>query len=101
MDTNLTFIKALVTTLQREVETLNTVDELSENETVDLNSKVREYETNLIRAALLKAGGNQRKAAELLNIKITTLNSKIKSYGIEVLKYKTVKPGPAREALAI
>ena len=86
MDHNLSLIKALVTTLQMEVETLNSSEELTD-EPVDLSEKVREYEIKLIRSALVKTGGNQRRAAKLLNLKISTLNSKIKHYGIQVFKH--------------
>jgi DNA-binding NtrC family response regulator len=88
MDHNLSLIKALVTTLHMEVETLKSQDDGLADEPVDLSEKVREYEAKLIKAALLKTRGNQRKAAELLNLKISTLNAKIKHLGIQYLKYK-------------
>jgi DNA-binding protein Fis len=40
----------------------------------------------LIKTALLKTGGNQRRAASLLGIKVTTLHNKIKTYGIDFVK---------------
>ena len=89
MDHNLSLIKALVNTLQIEVETLKDGSPALVDTPIDLSEKVREYETKLIKAALLKTGGNQIKAARLLNIKITTLNSKIKRYGIKVLNMGT------------
>lgn len=50
---------------------------------IDFYNEVTHFETTLIKMALEQTGGNQAKAAELLNIKPTTLNSKIKLYKIE------------------
>jgi DNA-binding NtrC family response regulator len=43
-----------------------------------LNSAVEEFENNLILQALQKSGGNKKEAAELLNLKRTTLIEKLK-----------------------
>jgi len=50
---------------------------------IDLYSEVERFETGLIKLALEHTGGNQAKAARLLHLKPTTLNSKIKLYSIE------------------
>ena len=50
-----------------------------------LNSAVEEFENRLILQALQKSGGNKKEAAELLNLKRTTL--------IEKLKKKRLVPG--------
>ena len=50
---------------------------------IDFYDEVTQFETGLIKMALEQTGGNQAKAAELLHIKPTTLNSKIKLYKIE------------------
>src|SRR5919107_77846 len=42
------------------------------------------FETHLIKMALAETGGNQAKAARLLGIKATTLNSKIQLLQIDV-----------------
>ena len=47
-------------------------------ERTDFNSQVSEFEDRLILQALLKTGGNKKEAAELLNLKRTTLLEKIK-----------------------
>ncbi len=49
----------------------------------DFYDQVRKFETHLIKLALEKTGGNQARAARLLGLKATTLNSKIKLYQIE------------------
>jgi DNA-binding protein Fis len=50
---------------------------------IDFYEEVTQFETGLIKMALEQTGGNQARAAELLRIKPTTLNSKIKLYNIE------------------
>ncbi len=50
---------------------------------IDFYAEVTEFESRLIKLALEQTHGNQAKAAELLRIKPTTLNSKIKLYKIE------------------
>ena len=58
------------------------------NETPDdqpasnLHDEVRRFEIELINSALYRTHGHQLKAAQLLGIKTTTLNSKIKRYHI-------------------
>lgn len=87
MDSGVSLIRALATTLLTEIDSL-TSDETFNNEgdSFDLNNRVREFEIKLIRAALLRSGGNQRRAASILGLKTTTLHNKIKSYGIAAIK---------------
>ena len=61
----------------RRLETLNIADG------IDFFAELKRFEISLIRLALSQTGGHQAKAAKLLNIKPTTLNTKIKLYGIE------------------
>jgi transcriptional regulator with GAF, ATPase, and Fis domain len=51
---------------------------------IDFYEEVQRFETHLIKMALAETGGNQARAARLLGIKPTTLNSKIKLFNIEV-----------------
>ncbi|HKZ79646.1 MAG TPA: helix-turn-helix domain-containing protein [Pyrinomonadaceae bacterium] len=53
------------------------------NQGIDFYLEVERFETRLIKLALDHTGGNQSRAAKLLGIKPTTLNSKIKLYAIE------------------
>lgn len=46
------------------------------------SEEVRRFEQGLIESALKLAGGHQTRAARLLGVKLTTLNSKIKKYRI-------------------
>jgi DNA-binding NtrC family response regulator len=83
----------LTNTLLREIETLAR-DQVFTDETgrlqtqlvsdgIDLFNEVKRFEINLIKLALTQTHGHQARAARLLNINPTTLNSKIKMYGIE------------------
>jgi DNA-binding NtrC family response regulator len=49
---------------------------------IDFYDEVQRFETHLIMMALAETGGNQARASKLLGIKPTTLNSKIKLFGI-------------------
>ena len=55
------------------------------NTKLNFKEQVAEFERRLIRSALIKTGGNQRRAAQALGIKASTLNIKIKRYGIELV----------------
>ncbi|MGM0416396.1 MAG: sigma-54 interaction domain-containing protein [Thermodesulfobacteriota bacterium] len=50
----------------------------SQGTKTDFNTQVSEFEDRLILQALMKTGGNKKEAAELLNLKRTTLLEKIK-----------------------
>ena len=83
----------LARTLLREAEMLasdkafteesNNLRTMSVSEGIDFYDEVVRFETNLIKLALERTGRNQAAAARLLHIKPTTLNFKIKLYGIE------------------
>ncbi|HEY0048797.1 MAG TPA: sigma-54 dependent transcriptional regulator [Pyrinomonadaceae bacterium] len=49
---------------------------------VNFYDEVRKFEVDLIRRALEQTGGHQSRAARLLGLNATTLNSKIKTYNI-------------------
>jgi len=55
--------------------------------TLRLYEEVRKFEIHLIRNALNRTGGSQTRAAKLLGVKLTTLNSKIKRYRIMPFAY--------------
>ena len=50
---------------------------------IDFYNEVQRFETALIKLALEQTNGNQARAARLLGLRATTLNSKIKVYSIE------------------
>ncbi len=51
---------------------------------VNFYDEVKKFEIDLIRRALEQTGGHQSRAARLLGLNATTLNSKIKNYNIQV-----------------
>jgi len=51
---------------------------------IDFYEEVRRFEVALIERALWRAAGSQTEAARLLQLKLTTLNSKLKAYDIGV-----------------
>ena len=76
-------LKDLALALLSEVETLgDDVEGLNDAGTIDFYEEVRRFEIELITRALKQTGGHQMRAARLLNVKVTTLNSKIKRYNI-------------------
>jgi len=81
-DSRLSYLKILALSLLREIASAETMEE--GNDTIDLQAEVRRFETELIRSALIHTGGRQRQAARLLGTKVTTLNTKIKRYKIEL-----------------
>jgi DNA-binding NtrC family response regulator len=89
MDNRLTTLREVALTLLREVESLRVSQPANTKRGVQLHSEVRRFEVDLIRSALGRTGGNQTRAAELLGVKITTLNTKIKRYKISPIGYDT------------
>ena len=51
---------------------------------INFYDEVRRFEIDLIRRALDQTGGHQSRAARLLGMNPTTLNSKIKTYNINL-----------------
>jgi DNA-binding NtrC family response regulator len=51
---------------------------------IDFYDEVRRFEVDIIRRALEQTGGHQSRAARMLGMNATTLNSKIKTYNIQL-----------------
>ena len=81
IDNRLHALREVALTLLDAVDSLRSAQP-SRGQSIRLQDEVRRFETDLIRAALEKAGGNQARAARLLGVKHTTLNAKIKRYRI-------------------
>lgn len=79
---NINNLREAALTLLREVETLASQQE-PQSQQLGLQEEVQRYESELIRNALQRTRGNQRRAAKLLGVKVTTLNCKIKRLGIQ------------------
>ena len=83
----------LAQALAREIETLKAElsnDDINRidfrNDCIDFYHEVERYEIELIRSALNQCGGNQTRAAKLLHLKSTTLNAKMKHYGLHPIR---------------
>jgi transcriptional regulator with GAF, ATPase, and Fis domain len=77
-------LKQLALKLLMEAQSLNEVPTLDVGNGIDFYEEVKRFEVDLIQSALSFSGGNQVRAARLLNMKVTTLNSKIKHYDINI-----------------
>jgi len=89
---SLATLQELVLRLLCEVQCINDVNPLTIESGFDFYEEVSRFEIDLIRRALLQTGGHQVQAAKLLNLKVTTLNSKIKHYQINPLALGNVFP---------
>ncbi len=58
------------------------IEEIDISRGTNFYDEVRRFETDLIRRALDQTSGHQSRAARLLGLNATTLNSKIKTYNI-------------------
>ena len=79
LDDMLTRLRELAFDVHNQVELLAKESPADCTEALTLRERVRRYELELIHEALRRTKGNQRKAAKLLGIKPSTLNSKLKS----------------------
>ena len=77
-------LEELLRRLKDDIEALEKTDGLDLDHGFDITAELRRYENSLIQTALRVTGGNQRKAAELLGIPHTTLNSKVKRHNIQL-----------------
>jgi transcriptional regulator with GAF, ATPase, and Fis domain len=89
---NIDVLRELVLRLLCEVQCINEVAALTIESGFDFYDEVSRFEIDLIRRALVQTGGHQVQAAKLLNLKVTTLNSKIKHYQISLNGLGNVYP---------
>lgn len=75
-------VKQLLNKLLTELETVNEDERIRLDGNFNLDEEVRHFEMDIIRQALFLTNNNQRLAAEMLGVNHTTLNAKIKRYGI-------------------
>ena len=80
MNHRLKTLRELATTLLSEVEEMASVRPPDIKSGINIYDEVRRYEIELIRRALKLTSNHQARAARLLGVKTTTLNSKIKRY---------------------
>lgn len=87
-------LKEIVGSLSKALDTLESMREVELQQLLTLHAQMfpkdgidfynltENYEKSLIERALRETKGNQTKAAKLLNLRLTTLNSMIKRYHI-------------------
>ena len=84
LDNRLSALREVALTLLREVESLRITEPVNLSRTVRQSDEVQRFEVDLICSALSRTAGNQTRAARLLGVNLTTLNSKIKRYKIPI-----------------
>jgi transcriptional regulator with GAF, ATPase, and Fis domain len=82
VDVRLNSLRETVLELLDEVESLAISRPVDIKRGARFSDEVRQFEVSLIRTALGRTSGSQTRAARLLGLKPTTLNAKIKRYGI-------------------
>src|SRR5262245_57210933 len=82
VDVRLNTLRETVLQLLDEVECLAISRPVDIKRGTVFSDEVRQFEVSLIRTALGRTSGSQTRAAKLLGLKPTTLNAKIKRYGI-------------------
>jgi len=88
---NLQSLREAAMSLLREVEAITTTRTPEFERKLGLQEEVQRYEIELICEALQRTRGNQRRAAKLLGVKVTTLNCKIKRFGISITDFSDLR----------
>ena len=107
LDNRLTALREVALTLLREVESLRITEPVNLSRKVRLSDEVQRFEVDLICSALTRTAGNQTRAARLLGVNLTTLNSKIKRYKIPIdghkqeLEKPEVQQGTAEDQVSV
>ena len=81
---NISSLRELTFKLLHKVQSMGAAHAPNIESGIDFYDEVTRFEIDLIERALVRTGGHQRQAARLLNLKVTTLNSKIKHYNIHL-----------------
>ena len=87
LDNRLITLRDVALSLLREVESLRFTEPVRQS--VRLHDEVQRFEIELINSALSRCHGNQTQAAQILGVKLTTLNSKIKRFKIPLPGHPT------------
>ncbi len=88
LENRLNALREVALTLLREVESLRITEPATLSRKVRLSEEVQRFEVDLICSALSRTAGNQTRAARLLGVNLTTLNSKIKRHKIPIDGHK-------------
>jgi len=85
LETQLSTFREILLEVLSGIDSLKTSVEMGDHYPINLKDEVNRFEAELIRAALLQAGGNQTRAASLLATSASTLNYKIERLGLSAL----------------
>lgn len=83
VEEKISLLKVNAFALVREIKELGSVSFTDISRGIDLYNEMRRFEVRLIQRALEETDGHQVNAARLLGLKVTTLNAKIKRYGLD------------------
>src|ERR1700704_613264 len=100
LDNRLSALREVALTLLREVESLRITEPVTLSRKVRLSDEVQRFEVDLICSALSRTAGNQTRAARLLGVNLTTLNSKIKRYKIPINGKSDLEKPEGEESVA-
>ena len=90
LDHRLNALREAALNLLAEVESLGNSQPSRADRSLRLNDEVKQFEIDLIRIALDRTHGNQTRAARLLGVNLSTLNTKIKRYRISFAAHQPV-----------
>lgn len=76
-------LRMLAAAILSEIDAMRESPALDNSVEFNLRSEVHRFEADNIRYALIRTRGRQRRAAKLLNMKVATLNAKIKRYHLD------------------
>jgi DNA-binding NtrC family response regulator len=77
-------LKSIARALESKAENPVGVLDFDHKRGVNFYEEVTKFEIELVKQALICTNGNQRAAARLLGLKTTTLNSKVKTYNLDL-----------------
>ena len=90
LDSRLEALREVALNLLNEVESLQRAQPPHPDRKLRLHDEVRQFEIDLIRTTLDRTNGNQTRAARLLGVNLTTLNTKIKRHKISFAGHEAV-----------
>jgi DNA-binding NtrC family response regulator len=93
LDTKALLLRRQISAFLNELSALYVQSSLDLDRGINLKHEVRRFEVGLIELALKQTGGSQQRAAQMLDLKPSTLNAKLKSLGIlvEETRHKTTR----------
>jgi len=97
LDSRIEALRVAALNLLNEVESLRSARPLRGDDNLRLHDEVQQFETDLIRTTLDRTNGNQTRAAQILGLKLSTLNTKIKRYKISFVGHEAEADNEVQE----